>query len=320
MDSISSYLASHFNEPKVTKTQTVQTLWSDYGEIARYFLPTRQQYVIVKHISPPAITRHPKGWNTAQSHLRKLTSYEVECRFYDDYSGHCQMPFYSAKRLGGLCENGTLCIVMEDLDQLGYAHRTMCPSPVQIRSVLKWLGYFHGRFINHSTDGLWEQGSYWHLATRPDEYQAMAHGKLKEKAYELDEKLRCASYQTLVHGDAKVANFCFGQQAKVAAVDFQYVGKGVGVVDLAYFLGSCLDQQQLFDHAQQYCQWYFEYLSQALNQFHPDLDDEAIIRQWQNLYSIAWADFHRFLAGWSPEHSKRNDYMDWQTGLALQQL
>ena len=53
-------------------------------------------------------------------------------------------------------------------------------------------------------------------------------------------------FKTIVHGDAKLANFCFSHDlSNVAAVDFQYVGGGCGMKDVAYFLGSCLNDQEL---------------------------------------------------------------------------
>jgi hypothetical protein len=55
--------------------ESVQMLWSDYGEIKRYHM-ARGKYssVILKHIQLPEKEQHPKGWNTDISHQRKLHS------------------------------------------------------------------------------------------------------------------------------------------------------------------------------------------------------------------------------------------------------
>ena len=31
---------------------------------------------------------------------------------------------------------------------------------------------------------------------------------------------------------------------------------------------------------------------------------------WRPLYRVAWADFHRFMKGWSPGHWKLSDYSE----------
>jgi aminoglycoside phosphotransferase (APT) family kinase protein len=121
--------------------------------------------------------------------------------------------------------------------------------------------------------------------------------------------LSTARFQTLVHGDAKLANFCFSPDGKsVAAVDFQYVGGGCGMKDVAYFLGSCLcdrDQQRfegmLLGH-------YFTTLRQALAERGRDVDAVEVEREWRALMPVAQADFYRFLVGWMPTHWKINDY------------
>ena len=49
----------------------------------------------------------------------------------------------------------------------------------------------------------------------------MPEGALKQNAVAIATTLSDANYQTLVHGDAKVANFCFNENfSGCAAVDF----------------------------------------------------------------------------------------------------
>lgn len=43
-------------------------------------------------------------------------------------------------------------------------------------------------------------------------------------------------------------------------------------------------------------------------------------QEWRTLYPLAWADFYRFLLGWSPDHYKINPYMQQQTDIALAAL
>ena len=93
--------------------------------------------------------------------------------------------------------------------------------------------------------------------------------------------------RTIVHGDAKLANFCFGAN-EGAAVDFQYVGGGCGMRDVAYLLAGEQDEQRLLDA-------YFAELAR------PEVE-----REWRPLYPIAVADFYRFLAGWAKDHWRSN--------------
>ena len=173
---------------------------------------------------------------------------------------------------------------------------------------LRWLAGLHGAFAGRVPAGVWPTGTYWHLATRPDELTAMAEGPLKRRASALDAALSAVPL-TLVHGDAKVANFCFSAKHEVAAVDFQYTGGGCGLKDVAYFLGSCLGDQALQQTADQWLDVYFHALARS-----------ELEAAWRPVWPHAWADFERFLAGWSPGHWKRSGFAAGMTERALAAL
>lgn len=304
----------------------VQSLWSEYGEIARYISPRLNNIIIVKHISPPlkqAEQVHPRGWNTKVGHQRKLQSYQIETTFYRNYASWCDEYCLVPKLLAEFSENQQQILVLQDLDQAGFSLRKEKASMADVILGIKWLAYFHVRFLQQDSDDLWPVGTYWHLATRQEELQVMQAGKLKDAAQALDSTLNNAQFQTLVHGDAKLANFCFPDEnglGHLAAVDFQYVGRGVGVKDLVYFLGGCLNQQDLAKHEQTLLDEYFLQFKKALHQYQIDVDFIHLQHEWRSLYAIAWADFYRFLLGWSPGHYKINSYMQTQTDNALASL
>ena len=127
--------------------------------------------------------------------------------------------------------------------------------------------------------------------------------------------MNACQFKTLVHGDAKLANFCFSETGEVAGVDFQYVGGGCGMKDLAYFTGSCLSEEDCEQLEAKIIDTYFTYFHKANAKTHHELEQE-----WRGLYPVAWADFHRFLKGWSPEHWKINTYSERLTREVITQL
>jgi aminoglycoside phosphotransferase (APT) family kinase protein len=151
------------------------------------------------------------------------------------------------------------------------------------------------------------EGTYWHLATRPDEFEKIEHAALKAKAHLIDKALNDCKFKTIVHGDAKLANFCFSKNGKaVGVVDFQYVGGGCGMKDVAYFLESCLSSEELERYQNDVLDFYFEILEDATNK--NQINFKSLEAEWRKMYPIACADFTRFLMGWMPGHQKINDY------------
>ena len=179
----------------------------------------------------------------------------------------------------------------------------------EVKVCLSWLANFHATFLNQKPTGLWQVGTYWHLNTRPDEFKKTEHQELKSKAHLIDELLNQCKYQTIVHGDAKLANFCFSENGTaVAAVDFQYVGGGCGMKDLAYFLGSCLSSSECELHEKELLNFYFSVLKKTLESSSFNVDFKELEDEWRRLYPVACTDFTRFLLGWMPSHKKVNNY------------
>jgi hypothetical protein len=262
---------------KVRESSLIQRLWGDYGELRRVFLEEGPS-VILKRVLPPA------GQQLSASDRRKRLSYEVECAWYQGPSQECGPESRVARLLAVERQGDCSLMLLEDLTNAGYAPGR----PPDIGAGLNWLAHFHRRFLGCRPAGLWEQGGYWHLDTRREEFARMPNGLLKDSAAELDRCLRQARFQTLMHGDSKPANFLWRADGRAAAVDFQYVGVGCGIRDVAYFLDCCLSYRRAEAELDGWLDYYFAKLAAG-----PELEEE-----WRRLFPVAWSDYARFYQGW----------------------
>lgn len=319
----------------IEKSTVIQSLWSGYGQIERLELGGgTHPSVILKHIKLPDAGKHPRGWNTNFSHQRKIRSYQVEAHWYQHYAAHCNNDCVVPVCLAVEALENETVLILTDLDAAGFNIRKNSVETQDIHACLDWLASFHASFLGSKADGLWECGTYWHLDTRPDELAALNDRALRQAAPLIDQKLRQSHYQTLVHGDAKLANFCFQPNTinstetskaphskhRVAAVDFQYIGRGCGMKDVAYFIGSCLNEIECETMEGQLLDYYFSVLVEQVAHKKLNLNPVDLENEWRELYPVAWADFHRFIKGWSPGHWKINSYSERLTTAVIKDL
>ncbi|MFH4557509.1 phosphotransferase [Vibrio diabolicus] len=299
--------------------EVIQSLWGGYGELVRVNYSTCS--VIIKHVKLPKSSEHPRGWNTDRSHQRKLHSYQVEVNWYTDFSREVSTRCRVPQGLKTFQSENEWLIVMEDLAEVGFPKVITDAKLEHLRACLAWLANFHARYIGVRSDKLWHSGTYWHLATRLDELEVLQDTELKNAAQLIDQTLSQAKFKTLVHGDAKLANFCFDrEESSVAAVDFQYVGHGCAMKDVALFMSSAVKPERCAEMEVWVLDTYFAQLQQALMVYQPNLDPNEVEREWRPLFAVAWADFQRFVKGWSPDHWKINPYTEALTSRALAHL
>lgn len=309
------WIAKAMRAESARRGERIQSLWSGYGEIFRVELSGAElETAIVKWVKPPSRARG------GASHARKCRSYQVETAWYRTYAARCDDMCRVPRAFATRGANDEWLFVLEDLDAAGFAARDSDPAGAELDACLAWLAAFHARFLGVVPDGLWKTGTYWHLATRPDELAEIDDRALREAAPLLDRRLRESTFQTLVHGDAKPDNFCFSADGRaVAAVDFQYVGGGCGMKDVAYLLsGGSSNAAEAVEG--QRLDSYFVHLRRALAEARHEVDVVALEREWRALYPIARADYHRFIAGWAKDHWRRDAYAQRLTRDVLRSL
>ena len=63
-DCVQALLQSLLKDCTVEITESLQSLWSGYGQIFRCYSKALGASYVVKMVSPPTEINHPRGWNT----------------------------------------------------------------------------------------------------------------------------------------------------------------------------------------------------------------------------------------------------------------
>jgi hypothetical protein len=178
-----------------------------------------------------------------------------------------------------------------------------------------------------------ERGTYWYLATRREELAAIPArgewGGLAAAAPALDAALSGAAPRrgfSIVHGDFKSENILFGAAASAgagdckstgggesagsdssvsaaaggwaaAAYDFQYVGRGCVMADVAYLLATSVDANVLRTHEAALLEGYRSGLLAALQRRGAGASSYPPAQATAQ-FELCLADFARFQAGW----------------------
>ena len=260
---------------------SIARLWGGMGHVYRIETNNNVTFVL-KFMNPRVTTASGRNGKPSIGDQRKLDSYVIEAEFYQNYSKDL------LKQGVGLAR----CLHVEhDLGKtiLCLSHLENAPDNNYYESVIEWLAHFHATTWQRDCPTLQSVGTYWHLDTRPQEWQGMAdkgwEGRLKQAAPAVDRWLKETPIQSWVHGDVKDANVMWDGN-KVAMCDFQYVGRGCPLKDLCYFLCSSgvADDKQLVD-------LYFEKLCGKLKEPPSRRDFDAALE-------LSYCDYLRFMCGW----------------------
>lgn len=284
---------------RVADPKTIARLWAGMGSVYELTLTAGGETaaIVVKYISLPAAC-------ASIGDERKRVSYHCEAAFYNH--GHaarlvaagCAVP---RPLLAEVTSEGKLTICMTRLGGRGGSMGL-----AQSTAAVCWLARMHAAYWGAEradaavASGLQEQGGYWYLDTRPDEWASMPQrgweGRLRLAARAIDERLKAEPMQTVVHGDAKDANMLFTQDASGGAVaafyDFQYAGKAPPTKDLAYAL-TCASNAAADEDA-------------LVGAYHTELtkllqaqgDTPPSLPMLRESLALAYCDLGRWMSGW----------------------
>ncbi|KAG5175201.1 kinase-like domain-containing protein [Tribonema minus] len=320
-DVIGASLGIAAADAKIVERERLTSLWSGYGHVERLTLAHKAPSgaplaVIVKRVRPPP-------GDSSVGHLRKLKSYEVESNFYTDDS--LAMAFVRQQE-GEACSalrpqcvptipfpihverhgQSSFEFVLSD-SSFTFPRYTGDLDEADAKAVLRWMASFHACYwekLGGIGGKVWEEGSYWHLKTRWDEYNSMGRRwkRLKLAAKAIDAVMcNCTKWRTLVHGDPKAENILFNSNSSSSAQDlvaslhdFQYVGGGWGSRDLSYLFCSSFDSDLLHDSGESLLRYYHQQLTAKL----PGGDAALPWALLQNQFELSVADYCRHMAGW----------------------
>lgn len=289
----------------IQRSSTMGSLWAGYGRILHLENDEGDSY-IAKIVEPPE--------GSGVSHNRKLKSYQVEAVFYtkaapsllrNDTAKIAWPHFVKDSLVSVKPGRHAMVLVLSDLREEFPSRHSNFNLP-HAKAALSWLAAFHAAFWLPTTprvEGVWEEGTYWHLATRLEEWEDMGGEwkQLKDAAHSIADELKTGP-STLLHGDPKSANFLFDDETEggpvCAAYDFQYTGYGEPMKDVVYLLTSSVSSCVLGQHEWVLLEHYHTELTSRLAQRDPEAAAGYSLDVMQQRFDLAMADYVRFMAGW----------------------
>jgi len=252
-----------------------------------------------------------------------------------------------------------------EAEDSNYRDQHMALGMKQAETAVRWLAALHAYHWNSGSwadEKLWEQGGYWTLDKRHEDLATMERDwdvvvanwkdvypdvftdpricqlgtRLRQSARNVSERLaeRWPEHRTLIHGDFKTANLFFdGDADAMVALDWQWCGGGLGVMDLQYLLRTSCALEVLHNE-EHLLRCYHTNLVASLTRFDkrpiatagqehtPSCDQSQAAEAargyitWEELqeqYALACVDYGRFLVGgmWrqnTPETCARNQH------------
>jgi hypothetical protein len=287
------------------------SLWAGYGQIVSIKAldsSKQERRFIVKEFScPPGMNAAHRG---EEDHSRKVHSYSVESSFYQNVSKRMIDAGVLVPELQHVYrdeEGSNIVMVLSDLSLHG-EYNVRKGNQLDLKegkALLSWLARFHAVNWEKSgadvhLNGLWDEGSFWQLGTRQAELEDIEiewieMGLTREVAVQVHEAIKNSKSRTIIHGDAKASNFFFFKEdSRIAGFDFQYVGFGDPMRDVAYLL-CCSIKQNLVDKHQDDLLWhYHSELSACLMDAGHDAYD---MEQMKESFELCVVDLARFMSG-----------------------
>ena len=281
-------------------------LWSGCGQILQGCY--QGSPVIIKYSKVPDQIRHSRIRQSDTAKLRKKMSYINEVNFYNTFKHIDAISHLISPCLLGIAKKEENVLILSDFKFRGFSN-TNHVTEKKILAVIQWLAKFHAYFLYSNDDFTKQTGGYWHLSTRPDEFIKMDNSRFKESASKFEQLILSNHYLTMIHGDAKLANFAFNDRERVLGYDFQYVGNGIGLQDLMLFMTSIFSNESCYQYENKILDAYFEAFHLHLSTYFTEIEKHQIEQAWRSLWNVIWADFYRFLLGWKPNHAKITAFM-----------
>eukprot|EP00586_Coscinodiscus_wailesii_P003630 CAMPEP_0172490010 /NCGR_PEP_ID=MMETSP1066-20121228/20320_1 /TAXON_ID=671091 /ORGANISM="Coscinodiscus wailesii, Strain CCMP2513" /LENGTH=347 /DNA_ID=CAMNT_0013258273 /DNA_START=55 /DNA_END=1098 /DNA_ORIENTATION=+ len=292
------------NVVSIISQSQVATLWAGMGSIVRLKCEDtfgNSTFIIAKNIK----CSNPRSFGDK----RKAASYRVEASFYG--SQYCKDLSERHICCKGLYTeddgNGSIAILMTPLPNATIRYMDGDTAQAAVRSVARLHAYFWGDTKADAAvaeGGLAEQGTYWYLDTRPDEYDYMSDrglsGELKRAASDIDEALKNHEYQTVCHGDLKGCNMAMSRDPRyVMFVDFQYLGKACPAKDLAYLFVCGMDVDLDFEERREreMLQLYIDELA-ACGVGADRKTPLPTLEGLKEALDLSYCDLYRWMLGW----------------------